>query len=56
MRLFTKKMTFTLKGLFRLGRKKAVDIDLVILENLQLMKEIRMNRMKFYKFYKKAMS
>ena len=55
MKNITKKMTLKLKRLFNFGRRKVVDIDNVIEDNMRLIKEIRMNRIKFYKYYKKSM-
>ncbi|MDB5273468.1 MAG: hypothetical protein JWO58_1835 [Chitinophagaceae bacterium] len=43
-----------MKVLFRFGRRKTKDTDLIIAENAELIKQIRMHRMKFYKHYKRA--
>ena len=53
MKRYILKWMVRLKGIFNLHPKR-VEIDSVIEENMSLMKEIRINRMKFYKFYKKA--
>ena len=55
MKRFILTWMVRLKGKFN-HHPKRVDIDLVIEENMSLMKEIRMKRMRFYKFYKKAQS
>lgn len=39
---------------FNTSSAAAIDIDSVIEENLSLMKEIRANRMRFYKFHRIA--
>jgi len=33
-----------------------VDVDHIIRDNMELIKQIRLNRMRFYKFYKKSQS
>lgn len=53
MKRYILKWMARLNGIFNVHPKR-VEIDSVIEENMSLMKEIRMNRMKFYKFYRQA--
>ena len=54
MKKFIADLTHKMKVVFRLGRRKSKDTDLIIAENAALIKQIRMHRMKFYRHYKRA--
>ncbi|MBX9851632.1 MAG: hypothetical protein K2X86_07710 [Cytophagaceae bacterium] len=53
MRRFILRMIVRLKSIFNPNRHR-IDVDALIQDNLNQMKEIRMHRIRFYKFYKKA--
>ncbi|MBC7488425.1 MAG: hypothetical protein H7282_16930 [Cytophagaceae bacterium] len=54
MKKFMANLTHEMKVFFRFGRRKSQNIDLIIAENAELIKQIRMHRMKFYRHYKSA--
>ena len=54
MKKFIANLTHRMKVAFRFGRRKSKDTDLIIAENAELIKQIRMHRMKFYRHYKRA--
>lgn len=54
MKKFMATLTKGVKMFFHFGRRKSNNIDLIIAENAELIKQIRMHRMKFYRHYKRA--
>ena len=54
MKKFMANLTQGMKVIFRFGRRKSKNTDLIIAENAELIKQIRMHRMKFYRHYKRA--
>ena len=54
MKKLLANLTHKMKVYFRFGRRKSKNTDLIIAENAELIKQIRMHRMKFYKHYKRA--
>jgi hypothetical protein len=54
MKIYILRMTLHLKRIFKKGQKDKVEMELLIQENYDLIKNIRLNRMKFYKHYRKA--
>jgi hypothetical protein len=54
MKKLLANLTHEMKVFFRFGRRKSKNTDLIIAENAELIKQIRMHRMKFYKHYKRA--
>jgi hypothetical protein len=56
MKIYFVRMTLQLKRIFKKGQKNKVEMESLIQENYDLIKQIRLNRMRFYKHYRKASS
>jgi hypothetical protein len=54
MKIYILRMTLHLKRIFKKGQKNKVEMEALIQDNYDLIKEIRLNRMKFYKHYRRA--